>query len=170
MMKDSDEIISGVLSSTGVLCSSLTVDACFGETSYEIGLGRGGTIDTTSAAMDYLVPKSTENPTGTAGVCTMVGTGSALSSISEEPDIIIFFRKDSVPYSRVEKNAVSIYNMLHRNKKISFGKVAIIAKTIKTYEYLKELFCSHKGSIDVTQVIAIEEVLERIANEKDELI
>lgn len=170
-MSDSDEIISGVLSSTGLLCCSLTVDACLGETSYEIGLGRGGTIDTTSEAMDYLVPKSTENPIGTAGVCTMVGTGSALSSISEEPDgVIIFFRKDSVPYSRVEKNAVSIYNMLHRNKKISFGKVAIIAKTIKTYEYLKELFCSRKGSIDVTRVIAIEEVLERIANEKDELI
>lgn len=170
-MSDSGEIISGVLSSTGLICGSLTVDACLGETSYEIGLGRGGTIDTTLEAMDYFAPQSTENPVGTVGVSTMVGTGSALSSFSEEPDgVIIFFRKDSVPYSKVEKNAVSIYNILHRNKKISFGKAAIIAKTIKTYDYFQKLFCSHKNSIDITQVIAIKGVLEHIANEKDELI
>lgn len=167
-MADNDigGLIGGTIGSSSLMLGSSVVDVCLGETSYELGSGRSDTFDTGSETMGDLGGVSSENPVGTTGVGMIISTGVASSGSSEDPDgIIIFFRKDSIPYSRVEKNAVSIFNMLHKNKKISFGKAAIITKTKKTYEYFRKLFCTSNNYLDIDEIAVIEGVLDRIANE-----
>ncbi len=165
-MSDTGEFVGGTLGSSGWILGLVTVDACVGETSYEMGSGRDGIFNTSSEVAACLGPESTENPIGTAGASTMLGTTTGVTCEIDPNETIIIIRKDNVPYSRIEKNAVDIYNLWHKNKKISFGKTAIITKTVKTYKYFRRLFCLSKDRFDVDKVMVLEGVLERIANEK----
>lgn len=165
-MSDAGEFVGGTLGSSGWILGLVTVDACVGETSYEMGSGREGIFNTSSEVAACLGPESTENPIGTAGAGTMLGSTTVLTGQGGPEETFIIIRKDSVPYSRIEKNAVDIYNLWHKNKKMSFGKPAIITKTVKAYEYFRKLFCLSKDRFDVDKVMVLEGVLERIANEK----
>lgn len=113
------------ISSIGVVSSSSTVGAVL----WECGTLEG--FSETSES-DFFAPLCTENPIGSTSLSMTVGSGLAISSESGEPDgIVIFFRKDSVPYSKIEKKAVNIYNILHRNEKISFEKNCYYSKNFK---------------------------------------
>lgn len=162
------EGIAGWSSMVSGTSSTSSSDSFVGESAYEMGSGRMGTFDTTSDSVDYFGDIFTENPVGSSATGGTTGTGSALytfSTTNQPEEIEIFFRRDCVPYSRVEKNAVSVFNMLHKEK-INFGKTAIIAKSLNAYNYLKKLFCKSDECIDIEKITAIEGVLERMKNEQ----
>ena len=162
--RDWGETIASTICTTSVVSGSLTVDVCLGETSYELGSGQTDTFDTGSETLGELGGVSSENPAGMAGVAGIVSTGLTSSASSEEK-IIVFFRKDSIPYTRVEKNATDIFNFVHKGDKMSLNKASIIAKTLNSYEDFKKLFWLPKDSINYEQVIVIKKILENIINE-----
>ena len=109
---------------------------------------------------------SSENPVGTAGMGGLITMGLSTSATSSEPDVIfVAFRRDCVPYSRVEKQAVNIFNLLHKNNKITLNKTAIRTKTVGMYEAFKKLFWLPTESVDYERILVIEKILEKIANE-----
>lgn len=165
-MTDKGEWVWIVASSSSMVSGSSFVDTLAGETVSQLGTQRMGTFDTTSESGEYFGGLFTENPVGSSGVGVMASTGVASYASSQDPDVIeIIFRRDCVPYSRVEKNAVSVFNILHKEK-INFGKTAIIAKSLNAYNYLKKLFCKSDECIDIEKITAIEGVLERMRNEQ----
>ena len=90
-------------------------------------LGECGTLERFSETLglDFWVHLCTESPIGSTILSMTEESGLAISSVGEN---VVYFRKDSVPYSKTEKKVV---NILHENDKILFKKFAIIAKKQK---------------------------------------
>lgn len=163
---DWGEIIASTVGTISVVSGSSTLDVCLGETSHEFGSGRTETFETGSETMGDLGGVSSENPEGTAAIGGLATTASGIAATSAGPGwIVILFRKDSIPYSRVEKKAVNIFNLLHKNNKITLNKTSIKAKTAKLYEDFKKLFWTSAESIDYDRILVIEKILEKIADE-----
>lgn len=53
-------------------------------------------------------------------------------------------------------------------KKFRLKKTAIIAKTLKVYEYFRKIFSTSHNNVDIEQIAVIEGVLEYIINEKSD--
>lgn len=156
------DIITAIGELATGIAGSVTFDYCLGETAYEFGFGRTETTNTSSDTAGKVGPVSTENPIGTTGVGVIALSVSATSE--GEPDgILIIFHRDCVPYTRVEKNAVCIYNAVHKEK-LNLSKPVIIGRTYDSYEGIRKLF-GKNGEISFDSICAIERVLESISDE-----
>ena len=108
----------------------------------------------------------TQNPQMAA-----VGTGVAVTFLSisgsssdggdDIGDIIIFWKKNQMPYSRIERNAQRIFDKYHRKKNFKMNFPVVIASSKESMNYADKLFSSESVDDSLENI----EVIERLINE-----
>lgn len=127
---------SGAPSSTsgyGAAFSTLPFDLSTDASSAQRDLGDNSSVLATSEDPDSAVYAVV----GTS----IVGTGVGISnSSSDDPAGIIVFFKNDRPNSYVEKNAATIYNVLHGKGDVGFEYPAVISESSAGFETAAKIF------------------------------
>lgn len=105
---------------------------------------------------------SSQNPIGTTGFSTVLTTVNSTTGGNDPDGVIVFFKKDAVPYTRIEKHANDIYKVFSDKTQTNDTKGIIISKSEKGYEEVQKLFGNKSLNVTIDNLIVLENVIESI--------
>ena len=140
----------------GSSCAYATADASVGETFSGDGLS-----DTLVGASEG----STTDPDISTGIALVAPSLSITFGSSAEPEIIgIIFRKNAVPYTRMEKKATDLQNIFETESGAVNKKTAFITETKEGYELLNCIIDKDNISKNYDTLLALEKYLTNITS------